>query len=195
MECCHIELLAEELICKKANVVKYLKKHFAMNKDYTENKTTYEKASLEKQHGGQNRSVFCLNKDVYDLIKHTFNLRQNKNIEILKKGDIEIKYVNRVMNLERSTVGFLYNILSPSFKCFQQFKVLQYRIDLYFSEKNLAIECDEMGHLDRDIYYEVTRQTEIEKELSCTFVRFNPNDPKFCIEKFTAKIIKIITSN
>ena len=40
----------------------------------------------------------------------------------------------------------------------RQFHLDKYRIDLYFPEHILAIECDEFDHQDRDIKYEVNRQ-------------------------------------
>ena len=36
----------------------------------------------------------------------------------------------------------------------QQFSIGFYRIVLYFPEHNLATECDEHNHIDRDINYE-----------------------------------------
>ena len=60
-----------------------------------------------------------------------------------------------------------------------QFGVGKYRIDLYFPKYNLAIECDEFDHRDRDIGYEVGQQKHIEKLLNCTFVRFNQDAKDF----------------
>ena len=37
----------------------------------------------------------------------------------------------------------------------EQYHVDGYRIDLYFPEYKLAIECDEFGHRDRDLEYEI----------------------------------------
>ena len=37
-----------------------------------------------------------------------------------------------------------------------QHSVDQHKIDPYFAKHKLAKECDEFGHLDRDIAYEVT---------------------------------------
>ena len=44
-----------------------------------------------------------------------------------------------------------------------QCSVLGYRIDLYFHDYKLAIEIDEKGHKDRNIYHEI--QKALEKEL------------------------------
>ena len=43
-----------------------------------------------------------------------------------------------------------------------QYKVLSYRIDLYFHDYKLAIEIDENAHSDRNIDYE--RQKAIEQK-------------------------------
>ena len=40
----------------------------------------------------------------------------------------------------------------------RQCSIGSYRIDLYFPEHKLAIECDEHDHKDRDINYEIRRQ-------------------------------------
>ena len=54
-----------------------------------------------------------------------------------------------------------------------QFNVDGYKIDHYFPRCKLAVECDEFGHKDRDIEYEVRQQKYIENKLRCQFIRFN----------------------
>ena len=44
-----------------------------------------------------------------------------------------------------------------------QYNVLGYKIDFYFHEYKLAIEVDKWLHNDRNIGYEIQRQTTIEK--------------------------------
>ena len=44
-----------------------------------------------------------------------------------------------------------------------QYSVLAYRIDPYSREYKLAIEVDELGHPDRNIYNEIERQKALEK--------------------------------
>lgn len=56
-----------------------------------------------------------------------------------------------------------------------QFQVLSYKIDIYLSTYNLAIEIDEVYHKYRKGEDE-KRQTEIENELQCDFVRIEEND-------------------
>ena len=62
-------------------------------------------------------------------------------------------------------------------KILQQHSVLNYQIDLYFSEHKLAIEADEKGHIDKD-----EKKNEIEekiKELGCKSIRINLDAEKY----------------
>ena len=73
-----------------------------------------------------------------------------------------------------------------------QFNIGSYRIDLYFPEHKLTIECDEHDHKDRDIDYEKSRQAFIEDKLNCKFIRYNPDAKDFTIEKVLNKIFQYI---
>ena len=76
----------------------------------------------------------------------------------------------------------------------EQYTVDGYRIDLYFPTHKLAIECDELGHKDRDIGYEVTRQKYIETKLGCTFIRYNPDAKDFDIFDIINNIYNFIVN-
>ena len=69
-----------------------------------------------------------------------------------------------------------------------QYSVLSYRIDLYFHIYKLAIEVDELGYSDRNIDDEIERQRALERELSCVFIRINPDVTDFNIFRETNKI-------
>ena len=56
-----------------------------------------------------------------------------------------------------------------------QYTVIGYKIDLYFHKHKLAIEVDELGHVER--------QKALEKKLNCIFTRINPNEKDFNIFK------------
>ena len=47
-----------------------------------------------------------------------------------------------------------------------QYRVLDYRVDLYFHKYKLAIEVDELGNTNRNINNEIERQKALEKELN-----------------------------
>ena len=66
-----------------------------------------------------------------------------------------------------------------------QYSVLGYRIDPYFHDYKLGEEVDEKDHEDRNIDHEVKRQKVLEKELSCEFIRINPDEKDFNIFKAT----------
>ena len=69
-----------------------------------------------------------------------------------------------------------------------QYTFVGYSIDLYFHGYKLAIEVDELGHIDRNIDYELQRQRAIEKELGCVFIRINPDEKNFNIFRAINKI-------
>ena len=69
-----------------------------------------------------------------------------------------------------------------------QYTVLNYRIDLYFHKYKLAIEVDKLGHNDRNIDYKIQRQQSLERELSCIFIRINPDAIDFNIFKEIKKM-------
>ena len=64
-----------------------------------------------------------------------------------------------------------------------QYSVLGYRMDLYFHDYKLAIAVDEKGHKDRNIDHEIQRQKALEKQLSCKFIRIDPDEEDFNIFK------------
>ena len=74
----------------------------------------------------------------------------------------------------------------------RQFNIGSYRIDLYFPEHKLAIECDDHDRKDRDINYEIRRQKFIEDQLNCKFIRYNPDAKDFTIESVLNKIFQYI---
>ena len=47
----------------------------------------------------------------------------------------------------------------------------------------MAIEVDELGHIDRNIDYEIKKKKAKEKELGCVFIRIDPDEENFDIFK------------
>ena len=73
----------------------------------------------------------------------------------------------------------------------RQFSIGSCRIDLYFPEHKLAIECDKHDHKDRDINHKIRRQKFID-QLNCKFIRYNPDAKDFTIESVLNKIFLYI---
>ena len=73
-----------------------------------------------------------------------------------------------------------------------QYNVLSYKIDLYFLDYKLAIEVKEglikIGLID----HEIKKQKTSEKELSCEFIRINPDKNFFNIFKAINEIYRHI---
>ncbi len=178
----NIEILVEILKTRKDLIKVFLIKHFRENNDYI---CTFSNKN-KKGSGGTNKQDIYINKDTFEMIKNTYNLRHNKNFNI---GNTEVKYINRIMNLEASTVGFIYDCYKDNTECVRQYRVLNYSIDLYLVEYKIAIECDEWGHDDRDSIYEKKREDEIKTKLGCIFIRFNPNDKDFKLSFVFSEIL------
>ena len=71
-----------------------------------------------------------------------------------------------------------------------KWNVLNYRIYLYFDKHKLALKVDKFGHSDRNIYYKIQRQKEIEKELGCVFIRIDPDEENFNKRKIVNDIFR-----
>ena len=96
-------------------------------------------------------------------------------------------YEHKYVRKETTTLSHVQEAFKRE-EMIEQYNVDGYRIDLYFPEYKLAIECDEFGHRDRDLEYEVKRQKYIEGELKCSFIRFNPDARDFNIFRVINKI-------
>ena len=81
-----------------------------------------------------------------------------------------------LMYKEQECIGAIETTFS-NLETKRQFRVdNKYVIDLYIPLYNIAVECDEFNHSDREI-----RQRYIEEKLGCKFVRFNPDEPNFTV--------------
>ena len=111
--------------------------------------------------------------------------RIDESCNFLKKLGVRI---HDVINTKEQTV---INAIKDAFEgesMQTQYSVLDYRIDLYFHEYELAIEIDELGHNDGNINDEIQRQQALEGELNCVFIRINPDAIDLNIFKEITKI-------
>ena len=76
-----------------------------------------------------------------------------------------------------------------------QYTVKDYRIDLYFPDYNLCVECDENGHSDYNVDADRKRTRIITRRLQCKWIRFNPDDVDFNIFTVINQIFTIIKIN
>lgn len=78
--------------------------------------------------------------------------------------------------------------LSPQ----RRFPIGDYVIDMYLPTCRLAVECDENNHAAYDQQLEIVRQTFIETQLHCRFLRFDPYSPDFCVFKLISDILHLL---
>ena len=100
-----------------------------------------------------------------------------------------ITYVKRFLPKETEILDFIVESFNNIYEVKREFIIDNYRIDLYIEDLNLAIECDEHNHKDRNTEDEINRQKYIEDTLSCQFIRFNPDDKNFKISKLMNDIL------
>ena len=74
-------------------------------------------------------------------------------------------------------LDMLEEVLKPfGYKTIRQYSVLDYRIDLYIEDLNIAVEYDENNHKDYSYEEHEGRQDLIEKELGCKFIRLSDKE-------------------
>lgn len=145
-------------------------------------------------------------------VSQILNGNDKRMIYINKKGLISLLSKSRLPNIDKFILfcNNTFNISYQIINCFQkeqetigaiiatfqhlsycrQYPIGPYRIDLYFPEHKIAVECDENNHRDRDIASEVDRQKYIEKQLNCRFIRYNPDIIHFSIFEVINTLIK-----
>ena len=74
-------------------------------------------------------------------------------------------------------LDMLEEVLKPfGYKTIRQYSVLDYKIDLYIADLNIAIEYDENNHKHYSYEKHEGRQALIEKELGCKFIRLSDKE-------------------
>ncbi len=167
-----LDNLVKLINSQKGHIFHFIKKHFKENIHY------------KLPEGKKNGKKYCclLTKETYELTLNTYNIKNRYNPHNQK---------NILMSLENQTIGFIENIFKNVIKTERQKIFGVYKVDLYFEEYKLVIECDEFNHKDRDIFYEKKRENYI-KSLNNTFIRFNPNQENFDLSIVINKINNFI---
>jgi len=136
----------------------------------------YDKCYITKKTKGGEQSLTYINYET--LVKFIVKSRKTSAIEFAEKLnlDITMKYY---VSVETDIINCILKTFNGNVMT-TQYKVDNYKIDLYFEEHNLAIECDEDHHdTPQNELKDLQRQGYIFKKLSCRFIRFNPNDKNF----------------
>jgi very-short-patch-repair endonuclease len=172
---------------QKIKIVEFLKNNFKENVHYIKEKVNNNK---KEGRGGHNKINYLLTNKTFELVKSSFNLKHR----YLTKINDNCNHVNIVMSLENQTIGFIENSFKDVLKMKRQKSFGAYRVDLYFYDYKLIIECDEKNHSDRNEDYEKKRE-EYLISLENIIIRYNPNHENFDLSLVIREINKIILSN
>ena len=119
----------------KYSLVRYLIKNYKENLHYIIEKNIIMK---NNQNGGQNKINYFLTEEAFELLNNTFNLRNRYIVDL----NDNIKQVKLCMPIENQTIGFIENTYKNILNIKRQFRMEKYRVDLYFIDYKLVIECD-----------------------------------------------------
>jgi len=126
------------------------------------------------------RAVYISKDGLIELLTKSRTLASYHATKVISdKLGLNLQFVYNVSKQQETL-----NTIKAAFKdlsCISEYTVDTYRIDLYFPDLNLAVECDEHGHVNRDQHYEQEREEYIKKVLGCVFIRYNPDSSRFDI--------------
>jgi very-short-patch-repair endonuclease len=181
----NLEELIVFLSCNKFRLTTHLKKNYRENIHYIieDNKHKSIINHGVKKNGGQNKIDYLLTEYAFELIKNSYNLR---NRYIVNVND-NIKQINICMCIENQTIGFIENSFKDIFNMKRQFIIGKYKVDLYFIDYKLVVECDEFNHENRDPLKEITREEYI-RSLGNKIIRYNPNEQNFDLSNVLREI-------
>ena len=118
--------------------------------------------------------------------------RTTKAVEFRAK--FKINQHDLILTKEQS-IGSKIVKAFPNEEIKEDFFVLNEKIDFYFPRHKLALEVDELGHLDRNEEDEMRRQKKLEEHLKCTFLKINPDKENFDIFLELGKIESYISES
>lgn len=174
------------LTTTKCLLVKHLKKNY---KEYVHYIIKKNNSKNCLKHGGHNVVTYKITNETFELFKNTYNLRNNYLVNI----NDGIKHINIAMCVENQTIGFIKNAYDNIFNMKRQYIIGNYRVDLYFIDYKLVIECDEDNHSDRNQTNEKIREDYL-ISLGNKIIRFNPNEISFDLSNVLKKINFILFS-
>ena len=141
---------------------------------------------LEKTNGGPMMKTYINTEALKSIITRSRKISSMQLASVLGIKSMKIE------NFEMKTL----EIIQRSFKMHKsmtEYVVGPYRIDLYFTDLKIAVECDENHHRWTSSSDKV-RQDELQSQLGCVFVRYRPDQPGFNIGDTIAEILNHINN-
>lgn len=147
-----------------AKFIAFVEEEFKIVLDKKNISKSLKSSNLIKTIGArETRNVF-VNEKIWNYIHAEFFIRNtNKDKREYRHFD---KYADLISNVFKGVLPFEF-----------EKKVLKYRVDVYFDSLNLCVEYDEKHHNQlANNGDDNKRQLQIEKELSCKFIRVKIGD-------------------
>lgn len=161
--------IAETYKKRHANVTDVIRKFIKRNPELS--KHFIESSYITDR--GKCHPIFYIDDVGTDILTNKFKYN-------VRSARFEYKYLNEIQD-------FL-NLMNIEY--IPQYPVDNYRIDLYIPKYNLAIEIDEEEHKYKKDY-DLKRQSYIENQIHCKFVRVNEGESCGCaIAKITKELYK-----
>ena len=173
---------------QKHNLRLHLEKNYRDNIHYIKSPLKVVDAT-KKQNGGQNRIVYMLTEEAFELFKNSFNFRNKYIVAASEKAHV----VRFSMCIEGQTIGFIENTYRGLRAMSRQFQIGTYRADLCFTDDLIVVECDEYGHHDRYEAEEMARE-EFIKNQGYAIIRYNPNEAGFDLSDVLNRINRRLLS-
>jgi hypothetical protein len=182
----------EEFVChfksQKVHLTLHLEKNYRVNIHYTKSQLKVDNET-KKQNGGQNRIVYMLTEEAFELLKNSFKLRSKYIVDVSDN----VKCVKFPMCIEAQTIGFIENAFQDLRAMSRQFRIGPYFVDLCFTDDFIVVECDEYGHHDRLAVNEAERE-EFIKNQGYAMIRYNPNEAGFDLSDVLNRINRRLMS-
>lgn len=163
-----------ECILKMSNIRSTIRLY-----DYSE-----KYCKLTYTNGGNQMMSYLTHKGLERLL---FLSRSDEAIKL-----VELMGIQSVRKWFPSIENDIMSNIINAFKCeniMRQYICDKYRIDLYFIDYKIALECDELQHnLQKNIQTDLKREEVIKNKLNCEFIRFKPYEPDFNIFELIGKI-------
>ncbi|AAB94420.1 anti-repressor Ant [Invertebrate iridescent virus 6] len=165
-----------------------LQKHVKPKYKTTLSKVLEKKLDTEPVSYNEGKRVLLYKEGVVELIKKTRLVGiENKIDALIEAFELNLNVVHQTK--EQEHIGAILKVFTHE-RTVTQYKVKNYKIDLYFLDYKVAVECDEFGHRDRN--GESEREYNIIRELGCTFYRFNPDSKNFCIYQIIGDLVRLL---
>lgn len=115
-----------------------------------------------------------------------------KDVRVFEK-EFGLKiHANHYICIESASIDFIWRLFDGK-PMVKQFLCRPYRIDLYFPQHRVAVECDETAaHGKSRISDDAARQRFIEGSLDCVFIRFRPQEKNFCLATVCNSILRAL---